>query len=506
MIFKSVDRIASKQEKSFFLELISIYCKTVYACCELNQITLYHNSNKEIGTDVLDELIQMGVMTDSIQIGSLRGILGTDFWSFIDCVQTYLLNKNNFKGYLDKLSNTQRNKLQKRDKEKCNPMVADFFAGAGGLSLGFIQSGYSVCFANDFEEVCINTYLYNHPEIPSSRVILGDIRLIVNNIEDYIKDDVDVVIGGPPCQGFSSANQQRIIDDPRNELYKYFLKAVEKLAPKFVVMENVRGMLSVAEQVVGDYKAIKPTKHGTSYSYEIKYELLNSADFSVCQSRERLIYIAIRNDIALSHNITPQVIFDEIKESCRGNKRFNLQSALDYIKPLDAPRIKNSNEIDDEKTGKKIDVNHFSGKESEYLRLINQGKSIPFVFNHKARFVSDVNYDIYRLLKPGEDASNERIADIMPYKHRLHCFKDKYYKLIPDRPSRTITAHLRMDCHSHIHPFQIRAITPREAARCQSFPDDYLFLGAYLKTYMQIGNAVPVLMSRQIATIIKRYI
>ena len=77
------------------------------------------------------------------------------------------------------------------------------------------------------------------------------------------------------------------------------------------------------------------------------------------------------------------------------------------------------------------------------------------------------------LLNPGEDASNEKIADIMPYKNRLHCFKDKYYKLIPDRPSRTITAHLRMDCHSHIHPYQIRAITPREAARCQSFPDDY---------------------------------
>ena len=94
----------------------------------------------------------------------------------------------------------------------------------------------------------------------------------------------------------------------------------------------------------------------------------------------------------------------------------------------------------------------------------------------------------------------------MPYKHRLHCFKDKYYKLIPSKPSRTITAHLRMDCHSHIHPFQVRAITPREAARIQSFPDDYLFLGAYLKTYMQIGNAVPVLMAKTIAEVIKQYL
>ena len=91
----------------------------------------------------------------------------------------------------------------------------------------------------------------------------------------------------------------------------------------------------------------------------------------------------------------------------------------------------------------------------------------------------------------------------MPYKNRSHIFKDKYYKLIENKPSRTITAHLRMDCHSHIHPSQVRSITPREAARIQSFPDNYLFLGPYLKTYMQIGNAVPPLMAKAIAQTIK---
>ena len=91
----------------------------------------------------------------------------------------------------------------------------------------------------------------------------------------------------------------------------------------------------------------------------------------------------------------------------------------------------------------------------------------------------------------GDGRACEKIADIMPYKHRLHCFKDKYYKLIPNRPSRTITAHLRMDCHSHIHPSQIRAITPREAARIQSFPDDYVFEGNKESVRKQIGMAVP---------------
>ena len=229
-------------------------------------------------------------------------------------------------------------------------------------------------------------------------------------------------------------------------------------------------------------------------------------DFSVAQSRERLIYIAIRTDIVDKRQITPEIIFEQITSINKGNKVHTLKEALEYIKPLEAPRIKNMNEVDDSKTGKKIDINDYNGQENEYLRLINNGRQIHYLFNHKARFVNDINYDIYRLLNQGNDASDPKIADIMPYKNRLHCFKDKYYKLIADKPSRTITAHLRMDCHSHIHPFQIRALSPREAARCQSFPDDYLFLGAYLKTYMQIGNAVPCLMAKVIANVIKKYI
>ena len=163
-------------------------------------------------------------------------------------------------------------------------------------------------------------------------------------------------------------------------------------------------------------------------------------------------------------------------------------------------------EVDDEKTGMKIDYNTYDSCGNDYLAKINQNREIPYVFNHKARYCSDVNYEIFKRLGQGEDATSPKIADIMPYARRNNVFKDKYYKLYADRPCRTITAHLKMDCLSHIHPYQIRSLTPREAARVQSFPDDYLFLGAYLKTYMQIGNAVPVLMAKQIATIIKKYI
>lgn len=501
MIFENIQHISSKEE---FLEKILIYIRLVEVIAERNNLTLPYNV--EVSSNLLKELTSIGIIANKDDMAELQKLIKPLYQRFVCCVDFYLHNKKIFGSILDRLSNSKRKELQSAEQNADKPTIVDFFAGAGGLSCGFVQAGFKVCLANDFEDVCVRTYRFNHPELPAENVIKGDIRKIVDHIQDYISQDVDVVIGGPPCQGFSSANQQRIIDDPRNELYKYYIKAVSKILPKFVVMENVKGMLKVADQVVEDYGNIQEVRNGRTFSYIVSYKLLNSADFSVAQSRERLIYIAIRNDVVEEQGITPQQIFDEIEAANSGNMRFLLRDALEAIKPLDAPRVKNTNEVDDEKTGKKIDCNTFNGNENEYLRLINNGRTIPVIYNHKARYVNDINYEIYRLLDQGDDASDPKIADIMPYTNRLHCFKDKYYKLIADRPSRTITAHLRMDCHSHIHPFQVRALTPREAARCQSFPDDYLFLGAYLKTYMQIGNAVPCLMAKGIANIIKKYL
>ena len=344
---------------------------------------------------------------------------------FLICSEFAVENANNIGDLLDKLNNSKRKEYQKMNENKYT--LVDFFCGAGGLSLGFIQQGFNVKLANDIEDVCIETYLYNHPQLSSKKIIKGDIKEIVDNVESYLDTDIDVVVGGPPCQGFSSANQHRIIDDPRNKLYKYFIQAVEKIVPKFVVMENVRGMLKVADQVVEDYKNLKTEKDGIEYTYDVSYELLNAKDFSVAQSRERLIYIAIRNDVIDSLNISPDEIFKEIKEDCSDNLIFTLNDALMDIKPLEAQRIKNMNEVDDKKTGKKIDVNEFGLTNNPYLNLINEGRPIYYIFNHKSRYVNDINYEIYRRLNEGEDATNEKIADIMPYANRNHIFKDKYY-------------------------------------------------------------------------------
>lgn len=505
MIFKNIKEINDKKLKASFLEKIDLHIRIVESIAELNKLDIVNDidSNNNVTISYLTEL---GVIESVDEIQLLKKLLSTRFNPFIKSVNFTINNKEIIGNHLDKLNNSIRLKYQKKEAESDKPTLVDFFCGAGGLSLGFVKKGFKVLLANDHEDVCIDTYSYNHPEVREDKIINGDIRKIVDNVKDYIDQDVDIIVGGPPCQGFSTANQQRIIDDPRNELYKYFIKAITHLSPKFIVMENVRGMLPYAQQVIDDYKNIVSVKDGIKYTYDVNCRILISDDFGVAQKRQRLIFIAIRNDVAQNNNITPDEIFKQIISNSDSIIRHTLNDALEFIKPLEPNRIKNSNEIDSDNSGKKVDVNQFKGNENTYLKLINNGKNIPLIYNHKSRFVSDLNYDIYRLLDQGDDATNEKIAHLMPYSHRNNVFKDKYYKLVADKPCRTITAHMRMDCHSHIHPYAVRSLTPREAARVQSFPDDYVFMGAYLKTYMQIGNAVPPIMASYIAKEIIKYL
>lgn len=505
-MFNRVSEIKDVNTKKFFIEKVILFNRLVEVFAEKNNMSL-EVCNDENDVFLIKRLVELNVVESHNELKELEKLLKKDLYKdFIASVKFITIHEDKLDKTFDKLDFQKRKQLQESSKENSKPKIVDFFCGAGGLSLGFAQEGFHIDLANDHEAVCIETYKYNHPEIPEERIIQGDIRKIVDHLDNYMVNEIDVVIGGPPCQGFSSANQQRVIDDPRNELYKYYIKAIEKIAPKIVVMENVRGMLPYAEQVVEDYQNITIKKDGNNYTYKIAYKVLVSDDFGVAQKRQRLIFIAIRNDIVKNKKITPSKLFDEIESAAKNNKKHVLKDAIDYIKPLEAPRVKNLTEVDDEITGKKVDINQFKGNENSYLKLINQNRNISYIFNHKARYTNEINFEIYKLLNQGDDGTNEKIKDIMPYAHRNHVFKDKYFKLIADKPSRTITAHLKMDCHSHIHPFQIRSITPREAARIQSFPDDYVFLGAYLKTYMQIGNAVPPVMARGIAKEIKKYL
>lgn len=368
--------------------------------------------------------------------------------------------------------------------------MIDLFCGAGGLSLGFSQEGFITSLANDIQDCCVDTYAHNHPETPRDHIVLGDIKDVVKNLDELLAGrSVDIVVGGPPCQGFSMANRQRLIDDPRNYLYKSYVEVVEKVRPKFFVMENVKGMMSVAEQVKEDFRNI---------GYSVECHVLNAKDFGVPQNRERLIYIG--NCIAIDN----EQIFREIFALSANIPEHNLGDALFALRELEASRVKNATETGSVESGYKIEKNNITDT-NEYISYINQGRTVAVVSNHKARYNNDRDIEIYGRMDQGDRSDDPKIADIMPYARRNDIFKDKYFKLENDKVCKTITAHMKFDCNMYIHPTQARGLTPREAARVQSYPDDYFFRGAYTKTYMQIGNSVPPLLGRAIAQVIKRY-
>ncbi|WP_243123591.1 MULTISPECIES: DNA cytosine methyltransferase [Clostridium] len=469
--------------------------------CELHNIDKdIIMKNVEVSKRTSDFLIQLGVIDNVDEINDLKALLSKDYKNFISIINIYLSLEIVIDDTLKKFMDYYRKEeVRKYLDDNQKPTLVDFFCGAGGMSLGFVQNDFKVLLANDIESVCTETYSFNHLEMPKDRIITGDIKEIVENINEYILESVDVIIGGPPCQGFSMANRQRIIDDPRNVLYKYYVKGVEKLKPKFFVMENVKGMLSVAEQVKEDFHNLE------SEDYDVAYHLFNAKDFSVPQNRERLIYVGVRADIGKKINKTAKDIIEEIENNTQNTKNYVLENAIGDLRELQALTIKNATELDTEEAGRKIEANR-SSTNTEYVDLINQDRVNKLVFNHKARFNNERDIEIFGRMLPGDKSDSERIADIMPYKSRNDIFKDKYYKLKPNEICKTITAHMKFDCNMYIHPYQARGLTPREAARVQSYPDNYVFLGSYTKTYMQIGNSVPPLMSRIIAKIIKKYL
>ena len=390
---------------------------------------------------------------------------------------------------VSKYCNTYIENARKNVNDDSLKMI-DLFCGAGGLSLGFTQEGFVTTLANDIQDCCVDTYAHNHPETPRDHIIFGNIKDVVNELDELLDGrSADIVIGGPPCQGFSMANRQRLIDDPRNHLYKSYVEAVKKVQPKFFVMENVKGMQSVAEQVKDDFRAI---------GYSVECHILNAKNFGVPQNRERLIYIG--NCLGIDN----EKIFNEIFELSEKIPEYNLGDALFGLRKLEASRVKNSTESGSIESGYKIEKNYCT-ETNDYISYINQGRVIDVVSNHKARYNNDRDIEIFGRMEPGDRSDDPKIADIMPYARRNGIFKDKYFKLENDKVCKTITAHMKFDCNMYIHPTQARGLTPREAARVQSYPDDYFFRGAYTKTYMQIGNSVPPLLGRAIAQVIKGY-
>lgn len=366
----------------------------------------------------------------------------------------------------------------------------DLFAGCGGLSLGLQQAGFSPWFVNEIVEQFCNTYKFNH-DLSDEHYFVGDITELNLHLDDYkeILSDITLVCGGPPCQGFSMANRQRILDDPRNSLYKQYLVFLKNVRPKFFVMENVKGMMNKIEEIKQNFKEY------LGEEYQFDYALFKAQDYGVPQNRERFIMIGNRV------GVSPHLIFEEIYKHKR--KPFVLKDALEGLPHLIAKKEKGSKGIESAESG--FTECDFTYIHNDFYKFINGDREITKLYNHKNRYNNERDIEIYRRLPQGANSLHESIADIMPYKRRNDIFKDKYFKLDETQICKTITSHMKFDCNMYIHPWDARGLSPREAARIQTFPDDYVITGAQNMWYAQVGNAVPVKLAKAIGDGIMKF-
>lgn len=371
----------------------------------------------------------------------------------------------------------------------------DLFAGCGGLSLGLEQAGFDVVFMNEIVDTFASTYLANH-NLKEGQYFIGDINELnkcLGKYSDILKNPdrpITLVCGGPPCQGFSMANRQRIIDDPRNQLYKAYLQFLSEIRPQFFIMENVKGMANKFDEIIANFKEYL----GDEYLYD--YRLLKVQDFGIPQNRERFIMIGNRM------GIDPNEIFTEIERHKR--PPFVLKDALFGLPHLEARKEKNKGEYESLECG--FTERDFSYPSTDFYHFINGDRVITKLYNHKNRYNNLRDIEIFRRLPQGANSLHESIQDIMPYKRRNNIFKDKYFKLDENQICKTITSHMKYDCNMYIHPWEARGLSPREAARIQTFPDDFVLKGPQNSWYAQVGNAVPVKFAEVIGKSIMKFL
>jgi len=401
----------------------------------------------------------------------------------------------------------------------------DLFAGAGGLSEGFIRAGFNPIAHVEMNKDACDTlktrtafhYLKENERVDEyyeylkgniSRDELWNkipnhlINSVINKeispktlpeifekIDDELKGEkVDLVIGGPPCQAYSVAGRARknMEDDPRNHLYKHYVKFLNRYKPKMFVFENVPGILSASngEYLEKIFKAVK--KEG----YELEKQVLNAKNFSVLQDRKRVIIIGWRKDLKLQY---PKFNEKEVQ--------------FEVLKHLfsDLPKLKSGQG--------EWNVSKYAKKTNVYLDSTGIRNGIDFTTQHIARFNNENDLEIYRIAVEKWIKENKRLNYAeLPKKLIKHSntktFSNRFQVVNHKGISHTVVAHICADGHYYIHPDieQNRSITVREAARLQSFPDDYFFESSRTAAFKQIGNAVPVLMAEGIAKKIKEMI
>ena len=456
--------------------------------------------------------------------------------------------------------------------------VLDVFAGAGGISMGFIAAGYRIVGAVEVDAWAAGTFEKNIPYFQGVGCKVyggaenGDMTTISPEAVHEKIGDIDVLVGGPPCKAFSqigrgklnSLSDEGYAGDPRNKLYRNFLHFLEVFKPKAFIMENVPGMLSVQGRNVADVAAevLSASTENGKPEYDVRYAMLDSSWYGVPQYRQRIIFMGIRKDLGIAPSMPPRRTAGAPDTS--GYRKWSSVAQLklfgeDYTLPVpsqqklmkvtnvedalgDLPTI--LTQFDDRR------VNPRATRDWSEIRLYENAANSPFATlmrqwngpdgsrelgaqGHHIRWTAR-DFETFERMNHGDtykealdharELLEERLSEMLeredieaiteelrerhtpdfvpPYK-LARGFVDSWKKLHPDRPSWTVTAHLSHDTYSHIHPDsdQGRAISVREAARLQGFPDRFWFgpEGGLNGAYSQIGNAVPPLMAHSIA-------
>jgi DNA (cytosine-5)-methyltransferase 1 len=383
--------------------------------------------------------------------------------------------------------------------------VIDLFSGVGGFSTGLKNAGFNIVLANEIDNTIAHSYKQNHINTLMINVdianFLNDYENIVNknlilqnlNINYFNNNisNIDLIVGGPPCQGFSMAGGRirkgnEFINDPRNGLFKQYFKTIQKFEPKFFIFENVAGILSMDNgAIIAEIEKLFETSSNFKFGkYYIQKKIFSANDYGVPQKRKRLIIIGSKIPFDIDKeidNLFKKMPFD--KQSIFSSKP-NIHDAIADLSFSDTENY--------------LDAQLYLKKSTTYYQKLMRNKSEK-IYNHIPHNHSDLVIDRIKRIKNGQNwqdlAESENIKSV---------HSGAYGRLSWNDLSVTITT--RFDTPSagrFIHPDLDRNITPREAARLQSFPDDFIFYGNKTSICKQIGNAVPPLLAEFLGYLIK---
>lgn len=341
--------------------------------------------------------------------------------------------------------------------------VADLFAGVGGMSQGFIKAGFNIQLAIEYDKGIAESYRLNHKE---TTVYADDICNIDIKRLHYVHPSIDIVIGGPPCQGFSQKGKRMSVDDPRNYLFEQFVKFVEEFKPKYFVLENVPNIITTSNgyfknQIIESFNKI---------GYEVCCGVLAAVDFGIPQDRRRAVFIGQIDKLEVE---LPKPI----------HIRTSIRDAI-----YDLPLLN---------SGEGNETSCYTDIPRSDLQKLLRGTA-KTLYNHVATKHSKVALERLSLIPKGKG------REVLPKEHRTKSiYSGTWCRLIEDEVAPTITT--RFDTPSSgrfTHPYLNRCLTVREAARIQTFPDSFRFYGPRTSQMKQVGNAVPPLLAYEIAKVI----